>query len=75
MKFDRLDDNNIQVKFKDSKGEYNFDYIKMIKYLYKGQQFDAPEYSESISKKEREKIEEMINKINSCIHENDSNLK
>lgn len=74
MKFNRLDDNNIQVKFKDSKCEYDFNYIKMIKYLSTGNKLGTPEYSESISKKEIEKIEEMIEKINLCINKNDSSL-
>lgn len=65
--FAKGEEQQITVKLKEGSEEQEFDYIKMITYLFNKKQLEEPEFGEGITDEEKEKIQDMIININSAI--------
>ena len=62
--FYRGTDGEVAVKIKDTEGERDFSYTEMIQWLYENKNLEDPEFSETVSDIEQEKLKAMIEKIN-----------
>ncbi len=65
--FAKDEEQQIKVRLKEEDEEQEFDYIKMITYLFDEKQLEEPEFGEGITDEEKEKIQDMITNINSAI--------
>lgn len=65
--FAKDEEQQIKVRLKEDDEELEFDYIKMITYLFDEKQLEEPEFGEGITDEEKEKIQDMITNINSAI--------
>lgn len=65
--FAKDEEQQIKVRLKEGDEEQEFDYIKMITYLFDEKQLEEPEFGEGITDEEKEKIQDMITNINSAI--------
>lgn len=63
LKFIKMDD-NIDVYIVNEGQDYPFDYVKLIEFLYSGENLGDSEYGGDITDQEKSKIDEMLVEIN-----------
>lgn len=68
----RKEENDISVSvlYFGEETEHKFSYVDMVKKLYTKEKIESVEYEGDFSETEKKSIEELRNKINSCIDDN-----
>ncbi len=66
---ERTETNEIIIYFDNGEQQYKFDYIYMVKYLYKNKKFDEVIYKGSVSQEEKTKIDSMFEDIYKAVEE------
>ena len=67
LKFFKNEETDIIVKLLLEEYEQDFDYIKMIEYLYNQNVLEEPVFDDQITEEERVKINQMISKITEVV--------
>jgi len=65
--FEKDQDKNMEVKIRDGLSEKEFSYVEMIKMLRDKNEFEASEFNADITDDEKERINNMLSKINEVI--------
>ena len=58
------EDSEIKLKLNHENVDEDFNYVKLIEFLHNNNELEETEYYEEISDEEKEKIDDMIQKIN-----------
>lgn len=64
---ERNDDNELSILYQVEEKFYKFDYVNMIRYLYKHKRFEEVIYKGNISEEEKSKINNMFDEIYKAI--------
>ncbi|MBS4068095.1 MAG: hypothetical protein KGZ62_05810 [Sulfurimonas sp.] len=58
------EDDEIKLKLNHEGNDEEFNYVRLIEFLHDGKELEDTEYYEDISEDEKDKINDMIQKIN-----------
>jgi hypothetical protein len=58
------EENEIKLKLNHENSDEEFNYVRLIEFLHDGNELEDTEYYQDITEEEKEKINDMIQKIN-----------
>lgn len=61
------EENEIKLKLNHENSDEEFNYVRLIEFLHNGDELENTEYYEDITEEEKEKIDNMILKINEVV--------